>query len=108
MTGWGVAMPKGWRPAQQLRHGLRAGRANGHGPLAAASSQAAQPIGDAPVQVPDGGEFLTAGQRLTWLHGLTRRCGRDKADRVLAFHAFGSLQVQEVLQRLIPGPQATT
>ena len=67
------------RPAEQLRGGLGARGADEHGSLPAAGGQAAQPLGDAPVQVADGGELLAAGQRLTGLYRLARRRGRDEA-----------------------------
>jgi hypothetical protein len=85
--------------------GLGARGADEHGPLPAAGGQAAQPLGDAPVQVPDGRELLAAGQRLTGLHRLARRPGRNKAGRVLQVHALGTFQEQEVPQRLLPERQ---
>src|SRR6266540_5552107 len=56
------------------------------------------PSGDAPVQVPDGGELLSTRQQLVGLHRLARGGGGDESLGVLAFHPFGPLQVQEVPQ----------
>jgi hypothetical protein len=84
------------RPAEQLRRGLGAGRPHEHSPLAEPGSQAAEAVGDAAVQVPDGGELLAARQDLVGLDRREGRRGRNEALRVLAQHALGPLQVQEV------------
>ncbi len=86
------------RPAEQLRRCLGPGRAHEDSPLAEPLGEAAQPIGDAPVQVPDGGELLSTRQQLVGLHRLARGGGGDESLGVLAFHPFGPLQVQEVPQ----------
>jgi hypothetical protein len=89
------------RPAQQLRGGLGPRGSHEHRPLSAAGRQAAQPIGDPPVQVPDRGELLAARQRLSRLHRLTGRPGQDKTGRVRQLDALRALQEQEMPQRLL-------
>src|SRR5438105_588894 len=63
--------------------------------------QAAQAVGDAPVQVADGRELLPARQQLAGVDRLPRRRYRHEPLGVLALHPLRPLQVEEMPQRLL-------
>ncbi len=89
------------RPAEQLGRGLGVRGADEHRALPQPVAQGAQPLLQAPVQVPDGLVLLAARHELGRVEAGAG--GRDRPERlgVLQLHALGPLQVEEVAQRLL-------
>ena len=57
-----------------------------------------QPVGDAPVEMPDGHEFLTPRQGLVLVDRVTGRSGGDELGSVRAVHAFGAFEEREMIE----------
>lgn len=85
-----------FRPVKQLGSRLRARRPDEHGAFPQPVDEMAEALTDAPVEMSHSREILHSRQRLARLDGLMRRCARNEAHGVLAFHSLGPLQVQEM------------
>ena len=87
------------RPLNDFRPGLSAGRPHEHGVLAETRGEPAQSVLDAAIQMPNRHELLTPRHRLLLAQGLERRRDGYEALGIVALHALGTLEIQEVLQR---------